>query len=48
MFNEFFQKWVRIEEILMKLNTCLFQQENEELLEKYKEICDKVTNTIAY
>ena len=38
-----FQKWVHIEEILIKLNVC-FLVKDEKLLEKYNEIWKKVRN----
>ena len=44
-YPQFFQKWVHIEEILMKLNISSLTK-NDELLEKYNEIWDKVSNTI--
>ena len=41
----YFQKWVHIEEILMKLNL-RFLKKDDELLEKYDEIWEKVSNSI--
>ena len=41
-----FQKWVHIEQILMKLKIWGFLIKNDELLEKYNEVRDKVSNSI--
>ena len=41
-----FQKWVHIEEILIKLNECLFFIEDEKMSQKYNEISKKVSNII--
>ena len=44
----FFQKWLRIEEILIKLKTeCMtFLIKDDKLLEKYNEIWEKVSKII--
>ena len=39
-------KWAHIEEILMKLNICLSLLRDVELLKKYNEIWEKVSNSI--
>ena len=41
-----FQKWVHIEEILIKLNVYLFFIEDEKMSQKYNEISKKVSNII--
>ena len=41
-----FQKWAHIQEILMKRGICFFFIKDNELLEKYHEIWDKVSKTI--
>ena len=38
LYTYFFQKLVHIEDILIKLNICLFLKKDEKLLEKYHEI----------
>ena len=45
-YAQCFQKWLRTEKILMKLNICSFFIKNAELLEKHDEIWGKVSNTI--
>ena len=45
LYVYFSQKWMQIEKTLMKLNMHLFDKGNK-LLEKYNEICKKVTNSL--
>ena len=44
LYVYFSQKRVHIEETLMKLNTYLFLIKDDELLQKYNEIWEKVKN----
>ena len=37
---------MHIEETLMKLNICLFMVKDDELLEKYNEILEKIKNSM--
>ena len=46
LYASIFQKWVHIEETLIKLNVCLFSIKDNDLLEKYNEIWEKVKNSI--
>ena len=45
LYSYFFPIWVHVEEILMKLNMS-FLIKNDELLEKYVKIWEKVSNII--
>ena len=46
LYTYSFQKWVHIEEILIKLNECFFFIKDEILLEKLNKIWKKVSNII--
>ena len=46
LYIYFSQKWLYIEETLMKLNIHLFLIKDEELLEKFNEIWEEVKNSI--
>ena len=46
LYVYFSQKWVYIEEVLIKLSKHFFLIKDDELLEKYNEIWEKVRNNI--
>ena len=40
------QKCIYLDDILMKLNVCIFFIKEEKVFDKYNEICEKVSNDI--